>query len=180
MTNGFVQEKNVSIFAPLKGPDGEIGRHATLRGWCRLRCASSSLVLGTQKAFQEYSWKAFSFTLFQMTDSEEQGTFHSTAFTTRHSLHSIHYTAFAPPKTRFCAQKCHFSNTEFPKTEFCTKNTSFHAQNSTAQCAPFLLNIYYLGTKPEEQAFRLSLHSGSEPPAFALAGGGATLPNMCM
>ena len=28
-------------------PDGEIGRHATLRGWCRLRCASSSLVLGT-------------------------------------------------------------------------------------------------------------------------------------
>jgi hypothetical protein len=28
-------------------PDGEIGRHASLRGWCRLRCASSSLVLGT-------------------------------------------------------------------------------------------------------------------------------------
>ena len=37
------------IFAPLKGPDGEIGRHATLRGWCRYRCASSSLVLGTIK-----------------------------------------------------------------------------------------------------------------------------------
>ncbi len=32
---------------PQRGPDGEIGRHATLRGWCRLRCASSSLVLGT-------------------------------------------------------------------------------------------------------------------------------------
>ena len=30
-------------------PDGEIGRHASLRGWCRLRCASSSLVLGTNK-----------------------------------------------------------------------------------------------------------------------------------
>jgi hypothetical protein len=30
-------------------PDGEIGRHASLRGWCRLRCASSSLVLGTKK-----------------------------------------------------------------------------------------------------------------------------------
>ncbi len=29
-------------------PDGEIGRHASLRGWCRLRCASSSLVLGTK------------------------------------------------------------------------------------------------------------------------------------
>ena len=34
---------------PLKAhcPDGEIGRHASLRGWFRLRCASSSLVLGT-------------------------------------------------------------------------------------------------------------------------------------
>ena len=31
-----------------KRPGGEIGRHASLRGWCRLRCASSSLVLGTQ------------------------------------------------------------------------------------------------------------------------------------
>jgi hypothetical protein len=32
---------------PVSCPDGEIGRHASLRGWCRLRCASSSLVLGT-------------------------------------------------------------------------------------------------------------------------------------
>jgi hypothetical protein len=32
----------------LKCPDGEIGRHASLRGWCRFRCASSSLVLGTK------------------------------------------------------------------------------------------------------------------------------------
>ena len=31
-------------------PDGEIGRHASLRGWCRLRCASSSLVLGTKES----------------------------------------------------------------------------------------------------------------------------------
>jgi hypothetical protein len=31
-------------------PDGEIGRHASLRGWCSQGCASSSLVLGTKKA----------------------------------------------------------------------------------------------------------------------------------
>jgi len=30
-------------------PDGEIGRHASLRGWCSQGCASSSLVLGTKK-----------------------------------------------------------------------------------------------------------------------------------
>ena len=36
-------------------PDGEIGRHASLRGWCRLRCASSSLVLGTKKN-RDISW----------------------------------------------------------------------------------------------------------------------------
>ena len=30
-------------------PGGEIGRHASLRGWCSQGCASSSLVLGTQK-----------------------------------------------------------------------------------------------------------------------------------
>ena len=29
-------------------PGGGIGRHATLRGWCRFRRASSTLVLGTQ------------------------------------------------------------------------------------------------------------------------------------
>jgi hypothetical protein len=29
-------------------PDGEIGRHASLRGWCSQGCASSSLVLGTK------------------------------------------------------------------------------------------------------------------------------------
>ncbi len=32
---------------PISSPGGEIGRHATLRGWCRLRHASSTLVLGT-------------------------------------------------------------------------------------------------------------------------------------
>lgn len=30
-------------------PDGEIGRHASLRGWCSQGCASSSLVLGTKE-----------------------------------------------------------------------------------------------------------------------------------
>ena len=30
-------------------PGGEIGRHASLRGWCSQGCASSSLVLGTKK-----------------------------------------------------------------------------------------------------------------------------------
>ena len=35
---------NLIIF---KCPDGEIGRHASLRGWCSQGCASSSLVLGT-------------------------------------------------------------------------------------------------------------------------------------
>jgi hypothetical protein len=33
-------------------PDGEIGRHASLRGWCRQRCASSSLVLGTKRELE--------------------------------------------------------------------------------------------------------------------------------
>jgi hypothetical protein len=33
----------------LNRPDGEIGRHASLRGWCSQGCASSSLVLGTKK-----------------------------------------------------------------------------------------------------------------------------------
>jgi hypothetical protein len=37
-------------FKPYICPDGEIGRHASLRGWCRQRCASSSLVLGTKTA----------------------------------------------------------------------------------------------------------------------------------
>ena len=30
-------------------PDGGIGRHTSLRGWRRLRCASSNLVPGTNK-----------------------------------------------------------------------------------------------------------------------------------
>ncbi len=30
-------------------PDGEIGRHASLRGWCLQGRASSSLVLGTNE-----------------------------------------------------------------------------------------------------------------------------------
>ena len=38
------------IFALGFSPGGEIGRHATLRGWCRLRRASSTLVLGTSLA----------------------------------------------------------------------------------------------------------------------------------
>ena len=38
----------LALSPELFSPDGEIGRHASLRGWCRLRCASSSLVLGTK------------------------------------------------------------------------------------------------------------------------------------
>ena len=44
-----VQEMIVYLHSQTSCPDGEIGRHATLRGWYRLRCASSSLVLGTKK-----------------------------------------------------------------------------------------------------------------------------------
>ena len=39
--------KKVVFLQPISSPGGEIGRHATLRGWCRLRHASSTLVLGT-------------------------------------------------------------------------------------------------------------------------------------
>ena len=38
--------KKVVFLQPISSPGGEIGRHATLRGWCRLRHASSTLVLG--------------------------------------------------------------------------------------------------------------------------------------
>ena len=37
----------VALSPELLRPDGEIGRHASLRGWCSQGCASSSLVLGT-------------------------------------------------------------------------------------------------------------------------------------
>ena len=37
-------------------PDGEIGRHASLRGWCSQGCASSSLVLGTKNQIVFTVW----------------------------------------------------------------------------------------------------------------------------
>ena len=40
--------KKVVFLQPISSPGGEIGRHATLRGWCRLRHASSTLVLGSR------------------------------------------------------------------------------------------------------------------------------------
>ena len=43
----FAALKKVVFLPPISSPGGEIGRHATLRGWCRLRHASSTLVLGT-------------------------------------------------------------------------------------------------------------------------------------
>jgi hypothetical protein len=43
----FWAQIGTKAFKPFSRPDGEIGRHASLRGWCRQRCASSSLVLGT-------------------------------------------------------------------------------------------------------------------------------------
>ena len=50
LKKSFYFKKTLYICSPKpRSPDGEIGRHATLRGWCRLRCASSSLVLGTRK-----------------------------------------------------------------------------------------------------------------------------------
>lgn len=61
---GWRGSYNFYIFAPqnLFCPDGEIGRHASLRGWCRQRCASSSLVLGTFKGelaewSKAHAWK---------------------------------------------------------------------------------------------------------------------------
>lgn len=47
-TEDLVNLKSRRIFAiSLKGPGGEIGRHATLRGWCSQGHVSSSLILGT-------------------------------------------------------------------------------------------------------------------------------------
>ena len=40
----------VLFWAQYRRPGGEIGRHASLRGWCSQGCASSSLVLGTFKS----------------------------------------------------------------------------------------------------------------------------------
>ena len=42
----LLQVKN-DYFCTHLCPGGEIGRHASLRGWCPYGCASSSLVLGT-------------------------------------------------------------------------------------------------------------------------------------
>ncbi len=42
-------------------PDGEIGRHASLRGWCSQGCASSSLVLGTNDKTRLILQSGFSF-----------------------------------------------------------------------------------------------------------------------
>ena len=36
-----------TIFAPIHCPRGEIGRHASLRGWCLQWCAGSNPVVGT-------------------------------------------------------------------------------------------------------------------------------------
>ncbi len=58
----LVKQKTVVYLQPAS-PDGEIGRHATLRGWCRLRCASSSLVLGTRKEVEKVSQPLFSYAL---------------------------------------------------------------------------------------------------------------------
>ena len=44
----LVNLKTRRIFATsMKCPGGEIGRHATLRGWCSQGHVSSSLILGT-------------------------------------------------------------------------------------------------------------------------------------
>jgi len=37
-----------TIFAPIHCPRGEIGRHASLRGWCLQWCAGSNPVVGTK------------------------------------------------------------------------------------------------------------------------------------
>ena len=39
-----------TIFAPIHCPRGEIGRHASLRGWCLQWCAGSNPVVGTKKS----------------------------------------------------------------------------------------------------------------------------------
>ncbi len=45
---------------PNHRPGGEIGRHASLRGWCLIKGrASSSLVLGTKKNPTHLSWIFF-------------------------------------------------------------------------------------------------------------------------
>ena len=48
--------KKVVSLQPISSPGGEIGRHATLRGWCRLRHASSTLVLGTDSKPRWRNW----------------------------------------------------------------------------------------------------------------------------
>ena len=47
---GYSYFKKTCIFAIQISPGGEIGRHASLRGWCLHGCASSNLVLGTKEA----------------------------------------------------------------------------------------------------------------------------------
>ena len=39
-----------TIFANIHCPRGEIGRHASLRGWCLQWCAGSNPVVGTKKS----------------------------------------------------------------------------------------------------------------------------------
>ena len=48
-----------STFAIPNRARGEIGRHATLRGWFPYGCASSSLVLGTNKKALRISSEGF-------------------------------------------------------------------------------------------------------------------------
>jgi hypothetical protein len=54
----FEQLTKISLFLHRLSPDGEIGRHASLRGWCPYGCASSSLVLGTKETSKEI-WEFF-------------------------------------------------------------------------------------------------------------------------
>ena len=50
-----------TIFAPIHCPRGEIGRHASLRGWCLQWCAGSNPVVGTKKSDLFFKLKAENF-----------------------------------------------------------------------------------------------------------------------
>ena len=47
-TNALSKQNKNNFLSECRG--GEIGRHATLRGWCLYWCKSSSLFHGTKKA----------------------------------------------------------------------------------------------------------------------------------
>ena len=50
-----------TIFAAIHCPRGEIGRHASLRGWCLQWCAGSNPVVGTKKSDLFFKLKAENF-----------------------------------------------------------------------------------------------------------------------